>query len=44
MAASSGFWWSPGHAALGDELRIALAHRHGHIFSRHCRLFQLLLS
>ena len=30
MAASSGFWWSPGHAALRDELRIALAHRHGH--------------
>jgi hypothetical protein len=30
MAAFSGFWWSPGHAALGDALRIVSAHRHGH--------------
>ncbi len=30
MAASSGFRLSPGHAALGDALRIALARRHGH--------------
>jgi hypothetical protein len=30
MAASSGLRYSPGHAALGDGLRIAPAHRHGH--------------
>jgi hypothetical protein len=30
MAASSGFRWSPGHAASGNMLRIASAHRHGH--------------
>ncbi len=32
MAASSGFWWSPGHghAASGDALRIAPVHCHGH--------------
>ena len=30
MAAFSGFWWSPGFAALGNALRIASAHRHGY--------------
>jgi hypothetical protein len=30
MVASSGFQSSPGHAALGDALRIAPADRHGH--------------
>ncbi len=30
MAASSGFWGSPGHAALGDAVCITPAHRHGH--------------
>jgi hypothetical protein len=30
IVASSGFQWSPGHAALVDALCIALAHRHGH--------------
>jgi hypothetical protein len=30
MSASSGFWSSPGHAALGDVLPIAPADRHGH--------------
>jgi hypothetical protein len=30
MAASSGFWSSPGHTALGYALCIALADRHGH--------------
>jgi hypothetical protein len=30
MAASSGFWSSPEHAALGDVLHITPADRHGH--------------
>jgi hypothetical protein len=30
MAASSGFQSSPGHAALGDAVLIALVHRRGH--------------
>jgi hypothetical protein len=30
MATSSGFWSSPGHAALGDALCIASTDRHGH--------------
>jgi hypothetical protein len=30
MAASRGFWSSSGHAALGDSVCIAPAHRHGH--------------
>jgi hypothetical protein len=30
MAASSGFWSSPGHAALGNALGVAPADRHGH--------------
>jgi hypothetical protein len=30
MAASSGFQGSPGHAALGDALRITPVDRHGH--------------
>ncbi len=30
MAASSGFWSSPGHAASGNALHIALADRRGH--------------
>jgi hypothetical protein len=29
MAASSGFWSSPGHAALGNALCVAPADRHG---------------
>jgi hypothetical protein len=30
MAASNGFRSSPGHAALGNAICIALVHRHGH--------------
>ena len=30
MAATSDFWWSPGHAALGDVPCIASVQRHGH--------------
>jgi hypothetical protein len=30
LAVSSGFWYSPGHAPLGDALRIAPADRLGH--------------
>jgi hypothetical protein len=31
MAASSGFWYSPAHATLGNPLRIAPAHRYGYL-------------
>jgi hypothetical protein len=30
MVVSSGFWGSPGHAALGDAVCIVFVHRHGH--------------
>jgi hypothetical protein len=30
MAASRGFWYSPGHAVLGNALCIAPTHRHGY--------------
>jgi hypothetical protein len=49
MEASSGFWWSPGHAASGDALciapRTAIAikmARNGGAFVRRRRIFQLL--
>jgi hypothetical protein len=37
MAASSGFWSSPGHTALGDAIYITLAHRCGHQNGRRMR-------
>jgi hypothetical protein len=37
MVASSGFWSSPGHAASGNAVCIAPAHRHGHQNGRRTR-------
>jgi hypothetical protein len=44
MVASSGFWSSPGHAALGNAICIALAHCHGHQNGKQWRCICLLSS
>ncbi len=44
MAASSGFWSSPGHAALGKAICIAPAHRHGHKNGQRRKNFLMPLS
>jgi hypothetical protein len=44
MAASSGFLGSPGHAALGDAICIAPAHRRGHQNSQWMNYICSLLS
>ncbi len=44
MAATSGFWSSPEHAALGDAVCITLAHCHGHRNGRRMRCICLSLS
>jgi hypothetical protein len=44
MAASSGFQSSPGHAASGNAICIALAHHHGNQNGRRTRCICLSLS
>jgi len=43
IVVSSGFWYSPGHAAVGDAICIALLHRHGYWNGQQRRYICLLL-